>query len=344
MRLSFNGMKVKASVIVWLWFSLVLTGETFPLPEMANPNTIQVDENQAYFTDGPMVYIYNLKDFKLKKKFGKIGEGPGEFLEAPGTGAPPLYLDILSDKISVYSIGKITFFTKDGQYINEIKTKDQSRRFKKFGNGFVGNLNMVIDNVRCRTVNLYDQELNKIKMLASMPHSLQGQGGGFNPLEGTQTYSVYKDRLFVCWGPDFKIHVFDTSGNEINTITQPFQKRKVTREDKKKIEDYLKSLPRVKEIYRFLAPLRFPEYFPALRIMMTADGKVYAITRQDERNRSQCFIFSLDGTLIKKMFIDLKSVDQLALYPFTIKGSKVYQLVEDEEEEEWTVEVRALNF
>lgn len=51
------------------------------LPEIINPDSITVDKNHIYITDFPSVYIYSLKDYRLIKKFGRIGEGPKEWLK-----------------------------------------------------------------------------------------------------------------------------------------------------------------------------------------------------------------------------------------------------------------------
>lgn len=342
MRIGFNWMKAASAVTVWLWFSLALGGKAIPLPELVNPNSIKADAGNIYIADETTVYIYNLKNFKLKKKFGKTGEGPGEFMGNIQSGTPPLTLDVSTDELVINSSGKVSFYSKDGQYIREIKTSDRSRRFIPFGKGFVGNLNMVIDNVRYRTLNLYDENLGKIKLLFKRPHSLQGRGGGFNPLEGPQRCGAYKDKLFVCWETDFTVRVFDPSGKEVNTITQPFRKRKVTEEDKKRIENFLKNHPRFKALYPILKPLRFPGYFPVVGNMIVNDGKIHVICRTEVQGRAACYIFDAKGKSLKQTFIELQTVDELQVYPFTIKGDRLYQLVEDEDEEAWYLHVSGL--
>ncbi|MCP4157863.1 MAG: hypothetical protein GY757_59690, partial [bacterium] len=52
-----------------------------PLSDLVNPRMLVVDQsnNELFITDGVNVNIYSLTDFKLKKRFGKAGEGPQEF-------------------------------------------------------------------------------------------------------------------------------------------------------------------------------------------------------------------------------------------------------------------------
>ncbi|MCP5053831.1 MAG: hypothetical protein GY940_42080 [bacterium] len=342
MHISFNRTSVISALIVWLWFSFSLAAETFRLPQLASPNSINADAKQAYITDGNTVYIYSLKDFKLKTKFGKTGEGPGEFIGSPGTGRAPLRLDVMEDKLLVNSFGKVSLFTKDGRFIEEIKLTDRSRWFIGFEKGFAANMNQPIENVRYRTVNIHDGKLKKTRLLMKRKHSLQGQGGGYNPFEGPMSYDAYKDRLYVCWELDFIIRVFDPSGNEVKAITHPYEKREITSEDKKKIDNHLKNDPRFKSIYPFVKPFSYFKHFPVLSRVIANDGKIYAICRQDVNKRTECYIFSLEGKLVKKMFIDLKYVDVQIVYPYNIQSGKLYQLIEDEEEEEWTVHVNEL--
>ena len=40
-----------------------------PLPDLVNPASVTLDENQLYITEGTSIYIYSLPDFKLIKKW-----------------------------------------------------------------------------------------------------------------------------------------------------------------------------------------------------------------------------------------------------------------------------------
>lgn len=87
-------------------------------PELTNPGQILVDPSSKniYISDRTTVYIYSLTDFKLKKKFGKSGEGPREFKRYAN-------LFLTSDYLLVNSVSRATFFTKDGKYIREMNSK-----------------------------------------------------------------------------------------------------------------------------------------------------------------------------------------------------------------------------
>ena len=61
------------------------------------------------------IYIYSLKDHTLIKKFGGRGEGPMEFM------GNNINLLPYPDHIIVNSQGKITYWTKAGEFVKEVK-------------------------------------------------------------------------------------------------------------------------------------------------------------------------------------------------------------------------------
>lgn len=78
-------MKTKLVLIEFLLLtSLIFPGKVAVLPEVKRPAfDIIVDNNELFLVECATIYIYSLTDFKLKKKFGRRGEGPGEFKVHP---------------------------------------------------------------------------------------------------------------------------------------------------------------------------------------------------------------------------------------------------------------------
>ena len=83
-------------LLVFLTVSVFAQKHT-ALAELVNPDSIAVDQNQVYITEGTSIYIYDLENFKMKAKFGKRGEGPKEFMENRQTGNPPLSIIIIKE-------------------------------------------------------------------------------------------------------------------------------------------------------------------------------------------------------------------------------------------------------
>jgi hypothetical protein len=114
-------MRMRKFMLVLVLMSMLFTNPVLavkivPLPQLQKPNTLAVDDNQIYIADGTSLYIYSLKDFSLKKKFGRDGEGPQEFKRK-------IYLiNIQHDYIVINSLGKVSYFAKNGKFIKEMKT------------------------------------------------------------------------------------------------------------------------------------------------------------------------------------------------------------------------------
>jgi hypothetical protein len=53
------------------------------LKEVVNATAIEIDGDELFVLDEVVVYVYSMKDFKLLRKFGREGNGPGEFVYYP---------------------------------------------------------------------------------------------------------------------------------------------------------------------------------------------------------------------------------------------------------------------
>ena len=93
------------------------------LPEITHPYGFRVDGDRFYVTEGVTIFIYSTKDYKLKKKFGKEGEGPGEILLDRRSGNDEIGISIRPDYLIVNRILKVLYFTKKGEYVNDKKNE-----------------------------------------------------------------------------------------------------------------------------------------------------------------------------------------------------------------------------
>jgi hypothetical protein len=78
--------------------------------------------------------------------------------------------------------------------------------------------------------------------------------------------------------------------------------------------------------------------------MRISDGKIYVVTYQKEKEKAltKTLIFDLKGKLMKTVSLLLEAMDIKALYPFTIKKDKLYQLVEDADGENWNLQITGI--
>ena len=117
---------MKQTLFVLLCFCFVtaaFAGKVVPLPDITKPKTITVIDNQVFITENIRVTIYSAKDFKKITAFGKRGEGPREFkiMDNAEIGIG-VQVSVQPDYILVNSIGKISYFSRTGEYLREVNT------------------------------------------------------------------------------------------------------------------------------------------------------------------------------------------------------------------------------
>lgn len=314
------------------------------LRELIEPNSIALDQRQIYIPEGTSIYIYDLRDFRLKKRIGQRGEGPQEFLLDVLRGAEELFIDVQTPVLLVNSLGKVSFFNKgDGSFIRELKSRTGAREFKPLGLGFAGQGMVAEEGIQYRSVNIYDSQLNKVKEVFKVKHHFQ-MGEGLRVLPAAMTFAAWGGKLFIAWEENFVIRVFDQEGNPLYTIQREYERLKVPEWFKEQIVAYFKTHKRYKRIFEMLDPkIIFPATFPAIADMKITDGKMYVTTyRIDEENAdaTQCFVFDVKGNFLKELTIPLRRGDGLLPYPYAISAGKLYQLVE--EGEHWRLKITGL--
>jgi hypothetical protein len=65
--------------------------------------------------------------------------------------------------------------------------------------------------------------------------------------------------------------------------------------------------------------------------------------KKDDREKTEILLFDIKGTFLKQVFIPIKMNTPIQPYPFNIHEGFLYQVVEDEEEEEWALHVSEIN-
>lgn len=328
------------SVLFCCIYGLEIESKVIPLPDLMNPLTISADENQLYITEGINIYIYSKKDLILKKKFGKEGEGPQEFkLLQPG--GFPLIIDVQTDDIIVNSLSKISFFTKTGDFKNEMKVAIGvlSGAYQPLASGFAGIGFTQENNLVYRTIHITDQKMNKIKDVYRIEHDFQ-QGKGFKGVPNPYTFQTNNNKLFLAWENEFVIHVFDEKGDKLYSINQAYSQLPITDDHKNRILEYYRTAPNTKQIYELLKDqIYFPKLFPAIRNLIIIGEKIYVQTYKQEGKQAEFYLFDLKGKLMKKLMLPVRDQSPVLIYPYIIDEKKIYQLIENEDEEEWELHV-----
>lgn len=331
-------MKIKTINMLFLLFvmgTFLFGTRVVSLPDVQRGNELAVDGDNVYIADMQSVCIYSLKDFKMVKRFGKQGEGPGEF-------SGYITLSLSGDNLIINSPSKVSWFSKTGELIKEARVQYFS--FIPLGKNFasIGFARDKDTGIAYETVNIYDAEFKKLKELFREENWAQKVGEKFTfhvlNFYGLFFFS-YKDKLYV-GAKGGVIRVYDENGNELYSITPKFEKIKVTDADKNRYLDFLKTDYRWKDRYEQVkSGLIFDDYFPERRRFYVADDKIYMFTYKRKDDKYQCLVFDLKGKLLTEAYIPMADQNPTLPYPFSICNGKLYQLVDNAEAEMWELHI-----
>lgn len=344
-------MKKEYSSIYWIilicigfiWATgFIFAEKVATLSRLVYPRKIIVDNNRIYISDYPFIYIYSGTDYRLLKKFGGAGQGPGEvYMDAQliHQKEKGLQFYLQPDYVLVNSMGRISFFSRQGKFRRMIRFNPfrSGRRFIPLGRNF-----SAWENVRTRgdmhtAVNLYGPDLKKIKELCRGDFPFIFSSGSptkvhFFRLEGP-IYETCDNKLFASFNgiQEFAIEVFDENGKKLHTISRDHEKIKCTENDVRKYKSEFKYLYK-RALEQNLKNTLFPEYYPAIRHFSIANSKIYILTFKKEGNRSEFVIFDLKGNFLKKTMFPVREMNAKRFYPYSIFDGRFYQIVENEDE------------
>lgn len=309
------------------------------LPDLQKPNSINLDESQLYITDGMSVLIYSLKDFKLIKKFGKKGEGPQEFMDSPYG----LTITLYNDYMVVHSLGRESFFKKDGSFIREKNTNPLTIGLKPVGNAYAGQ-KLITDRVKKSIefgIVLYNEKFETVKDLHRFTHPFF-QKQKINPfdLQGS-TFHVYRDKVYIN-DQEGNILVFDEKGNKVNTIRWQVPRVEATERVRERFMRHWQYSVLSLEYKNFKDNVKFPSYCPPMRDFRVLDGKVYITTYKEVNGQNLMVILNTQGKPVKKTLVPMVNVSMVVPVLFsyyTIHKDKLYRLEENGETETWELYV-----
>ena len=304
-----------------------------PMPDLTKPGQIAIDDSQIYITDDAEVCIYSLKELTLKKKFGKRGEGPQEFVFQID-----IAINVQTSNILVLSTGKLSFFTKDGEFVKVLKYLPKYGKFTPVNGKFIGGGSRNTPEYTGVTLNFFDRELNFQKEIyyLGIPRYKDKRLFLYTPWD----FHTYNGKVFLAAEADFKINVFDDTGKELTVITHDYERVKVTDELRNRFLNWVKKY-RPPNYYDFFKRyIKFPDYFPAVLQMRVDDGKIYVLTYKEKGDGTCEFVvFDTNGKFVKQVYVPFEKSDPVHVMPFTVSQGKLYQLVDNEETEEYELHI-----
>jgi len=318
------------------------------VPGILRPDSIAVTTNELYIVEGASIYIFNLKNLTLLKKFGKKGAGPGELMENPQFKNK---LTVYPTHLLVETFGKLVLFAKDGTLKKEIKLI--SPRFIRtipIGKNYVIHKLVVDEKARIlyTAVALHDSEMKEIKELFRQEFMQQGVAPDIkiNLVMDFLFFEVVDNKIFIEESPNgFIFEVFDSQGKKLNKIQIDSQKVPVTEADKSKLFEKFKADPILKpqggwEQVKKFTKLHYSDYFPSIQNIDSFGNKIYIRTFKVTGNKEEYMIMDTKGKILKKAnlqrFENETILDKfLGTKLIAFANDKLYYLKENEDEEEW---------
>ena len=315
------------------------------LHEVIAPGHLVVDGNRFYITStDTTVYVYSTVDFKFIKKFVKNGEGPGEAVNSS------VILKNYQDFLTAEDFKrKIMFFSRDGDFIKEIKVPRKLFEISLMGENFLGKSEHIDSEkeIIYYNISLLDKKSDTIKILHKSKELKIFTSGKtqkkkiMRPLSGYFNYEIYNNHIYIAdCQKGFSITVFDSEGNQLYEINRKYKKVKVPRTFIDNLMNKLKKTPvweRIKTRYHNV----FPEYFPAIKRFWVNNGRIYTLTNEKKEEgkkgkvQRELVVLDLKGKIIKRMFVpDVKGC--------TIDRNIFYYLFENEDKEVWELHAKEI--
>jgi len=329
-------------------FLLFLTGSVLPevriMEDLVKPSMITVKDGRLYILEKTTISIYSLKDLKLIRKFGKSGEGPREFMARPY--GPPMSMSFVNGKLVVNSNNKLSCFTPEGKFLSERKAFANLVLYQVKKNFIAIGPSPDAEQKFRISVRLYTHDLKEKKMLFHTNISVNPQHDFILPLSAITHNPSYKGKVFIpLSNRDFVIGIFDHRGNLLRKIEKKFDKVQIPQKFKDETHEWFKKFSPYKQFYDGIKQfIKFKEYFPAIRDLYISDDHIHVITYKRKGGLWECVILDMGGKEIRRLFVPLDRYVPFTYYAilYSIENGKMYSLVENEDEESWTLHVTSL--
>jgi len=329
-------MKKFIFLIIMIFVCMGLAAEKAAvLDEVNKPDYISIGNGYIYIQEKTSIYIYDLKDFKFVKKFGKEGEGPREFKINPFGG--PMVAYPFENKLLISSMAKVSIFTKDGEFIKEYKV-DPFEGYTPFGKNYVC-FGTGQDKEKRTVLTLYltDAQFNKQKILYQSDFTV-GQSFEFDFPLTTFDADIYREKIYIAAGKHgFSIDVFDKNGNKLYRIKKDHQPIKVRDGYEKKTREWFERSPVWRQFYQALKDrFTFKKYYPAIYQMNVDSDHIYVLTNKMKGENRECVVLDLKGNEKKRLYLPAPELYGMEFLPeFTFHSGSFYILLENEDDEVW---------
>ncbi len=302
------------------------------LNDVLQPEKLVVKGSHFYILQGCTIMRFSLRDYKLLNRFGRRGEGPGEFKYSPS-------FDVSEENIFANSVGKIAYFTHDGTLLKEIRVPYQSDLMRLKNNFLFHKFNIDYEekdtNLR---VQVLDPQFKTIKEITTISpsHFIYIAAGDKTKRDRNlvphYSWAFTNGEIAIVGKSEkgFHIELYDHQGEWIRTIVKEYEKIKIpqkVKDEKMAIQKKSKHWEENKRRFNFV----FPKYYPAIFQIFAAKDKLYVFTHKTREDRREVIVLDLKGNVLIKTFAPDEN-------KYFITDEKFYYLHENPDEN-WELHV-----
>ena len=278
------------------------------LPDILEPDGFQVSGTEVFVLEGAIVYVFDHTSLRLKRRFGREGQGPGEVEITPWLSNT---LRVSPDQAIIDSANKLVVYARSGDLIREKIRQPHFTQVVPWGEGYAVRLRIggdTEDTTQHSSIQFLDGETDELRELYRQPFA--GQRDQLDMIPDSIHFQVYKNNLFVERSPEgFVIDVYGTDGRKIREIRREYTKKPVTRADRRFYEQLLKEDPMMNiqeenwEQFKTRTRLKYPDSFPAIRDLVIAGDRIYVKTFEGREARDEFLVLDLKGELLTRAYL-----------------------------------------
>ena len=328
-------------LFTFVWGNFFYGRKLVVLKELAKPCNILIDKQLLLISDNTnRLHLYSFKDFKYLAQMCHSGEGPGE---AKNVG----FVLLTKNFIFRYILGKNIFYSRDGKFQREFKTRSQMTSFNyPIGNKFVcqRSIRRNGDEKFQNDISIYSYSQEKglvyekiLYLYDDNPIAWKGSRRAYRLFYDNHDLVIFEDKIFI--GDSTRglfVQVYDQNGNKINQAKLNIEKTKFSDSYENELTETWKSNGQW-NLFNNQFYFEHPEYFPGFYRYFVGENKIYFLTYNRKEDQREVVVTDWQGKLIKKAYIPW------VYFPyernFTIFEDKFYYLVDNQETEEWELHV-----
>jgi len=338
--------KIALILILVLCVTYAFGKKTAVLQDVLRPEAVATGNNELYVLDDTNVYVYSLDNFKLKTKFGKKGNGPGEF-------NPQDFIRIIlhayDDEVLLCAGFKMAKFSKAGKLLMEKTTPFFAIQPIPMGNQYaISTFEQSGTGVNNMVVKMFNGKLEQLNTLYAREdiHVQKSQKLDI-PNELIFTGVSSDGKLFVFdQKNEFRIDVYDEKGKAVKKIEIPYKKIKVDEKFKKETMAWLKVQPMYRTLPADLKQmLHFHEYLPPMRSFKVNGKRLYVETYKRNGDKCEFYVLDTDGKVLNKVYLTVPDYGKVHVNTnttHTFVGDKYYYLKEDMDTEKWELYIETI--